>query len=430
MSGFFERQVQYQSLREQWQQGRMNREAFLEKVSHLRLVDAQGWWWQIDPQTGRWQCWNGTAWIFRDPPPEPAPPPTPPLPSTPQPQPTATSGPPPGSPVPPTPAPEPFPFPPDPTPAPPQPVGPPAAAVAAATPALLLIDAAGAAWPVPVLPALIGRQEDCAIRLDSRQISRHHARLTQEGGIFFLEDLGSANGTFLNHQRIQARTALRHGDLLMVADIPFRIALGGAIAAGAATLSPAQTGPAPEAGSITAPREASPARACPTASSTPPPPRASPASRRSAKAPPPPPPPEPATTAPPPASRFPLGGPAFLLLLLVVGELGALAIMFTRTDPDGLSLFWQALTTPPLQPYLGLAGLTIGLAFLTGRRSGAWRVLTGVAALLCLIAGSERLPTLLPRLLASPDLLWYQPAMLFHLAALVIVLLITWKAVF
>lgn len=65
-------------------------------------------------------------------------------------------------------------------------------------------------------PVTIGRSEDNDFRLDSKSVSRHHARITETGGRFFVEDRGSFNGTYLNGTRIQTGIPLplRHGDRL------------------------------------------------------------------------------------------------------------------------------------------------------------------------------------------------------------------------
>jgi predicted component of type VI protein secretion system len=59
--------------------------------------------------------------------------------------------------------------------------------------------------------ALIGRAMDCRIRTDDAMVSRNHARIYWQGGQFFLEDLGSANGVYYQEQRV-TRHALKHGD--------------------------------------------------------------------------------------------------------------------------------------------------------------------------------------------------------------------------
>ncbi|HWG43096.1 MAG TPA: SpoIIE family protein phosphatase [Gemmataceae bacterium] len=63
---------------------------------------------------------------------------------------------------------------------------------------------------------LIGRQEDAAIYLDSLAVSRQHARIHCHGGEFFVEDVGSSNGTFVNGRRISAPTPLTERDALQI----------------------------------------------------------------------------------------------------------------------------------------------------------------------------------------------------------------------
>jgi hypothetical protein len=61
----------------------------------------------------------------------------------------------------------------------------------------------------------IGRSPDCDIFLDDVTVSRNHAVLVEENGVFFVEDQGSLNGTFVNRKRID-RAPLAEGDELQV----------------------------------------------------------------------------------------------------------------------------------------------------------------------------------------------------------------------
>jgi pSer/pThr/pTyr-binding forkhead associated (FHA) protein len=51
-------------------------------------------------------------------------------------------------------------------------------------------------------PVLIGRAEDSTLILDDDYASTRHARLTLQGNSYWLEDLGSTNGTYLDRTRV------------------------------------------------------------------------------------------------------------------------------------------------------------------------------------------------------------------------------------
>ncbi|MGY1822588.1 FHA domain-containing protein FhaB/FipA [Geodermatophilus sp. SYSU D00079] len=65
-------------------------------------------------------------------------------------------------------------------------------------------------------PILIGRADDSTLVLTDDFASSRHARLTNRGGQWYVEDLGSTNGTYLDQQRVQ-------GPLLVAPGQPIRI---------------------------------------------------------------------------------------------------------------------------------------------------------------------------------------------------------------
>lgn len=94
----------------------------------------------------------------------------------------------------------------------------------------------------------IGRQSDCDIPIPAEEISRHHARLqvTPEG--VMVEDLGSANGTWINDKRIHTGM-LRPGEELRLDTIRFLLLAPGAQPPASARPAAAETGSTPSADS-------------------------------------------------------------------------------------------------------------------------------------------------------------------------------------
>ena len=79
----------------------------------------------------------------------------------------------------------------------------------------------GRLYDVEGARAVVGRSPECDVVLDEAAVSRHHAVITRDAGDFFIEDLGSRNGTFVNGQRIANRAPLREGDRVLICDLTF-----------------------------------------------------------------------------------------------------------------------------------------------------------------------------------------------------------------
>jgi serine phosphatase RsbU (regulator of sigma subunit)/pSer/pThr/pTyr-binding forkhead associated (FHA) protein len=71
-------------------------------------------------------------------------------------------------------------------------------------------------------PQTIGRDADrCQIVIPHASVSREHARITQENGVFYIEDLKSRNHTFVNSRQITERTPLQPDDRIRICDYLF-----------------------------------------------------------------------------------------------------------------------------------------------------------------------------------------------------------------
>ena len=94
---------------------------------------------------------------------------------------------------------------------------------------------------------VIGRREDCDLRIPLGDISRKHCRLIRDGETLRVEDLGSSNGTFHNGQRVQEAT-LAAGDSVQVGPVVFVLQIDGI--PGDDELQPVIAAPATEDGEV------------------------------------------------------------------------------------------------------------------------------------------------------------------------------------
>jgi pSer/pThr/pTyr-binding forkhead associated (FHA) protein len=73
----------------------------------------------------------------------------------------------------------------------------------------------GEVYAVEGAESFVGRGTDATIRLRDDSISRRHVRILVDGEDVRIEDLGSANGTLLNGERMKA-APLRDGDKIQL----------------------------------------------------------------------------------------------------------------------------------------------------------------------------------------------------------------------
>jgi len=73
---------------------------------------------------------------------------------------------------------------------------------------------------------VIGRREDCDLRIPLSDVSRKHCRVILEGEAIKVEDLGSSNGTYRNGERVQ-QTEIVPGDTLQIGPVIFVVQVDG-----------------------------------------------------------------------------------------------------------------------------------------------------------------------------------------------------------
>ena len=78
----------------------------------------------------------------------------------------------------------------------------------------------------------LGRDKACQVVLAQQAVSRTHARISRDGSLFFVEDLGSSYGTQINGKKLPKgeKHLLRNGDVIAIAqfDVTFDRVAGAA----------------------------------------------------------------------------------------------------------------------------------------------------------------------------------------------------------
>src|SRR6185295_18659310 len=70
---------------------------------------------------------------------------------------------------------------------------------------------------------IIGRREGCDLRIPAPAVSRRHCRLSFQDDLLTVEDLGSANGTYVNGQSIDQPMIVRPRDRLTIGPVTFLV---------------------------------------------------------------------------------------------------------------------------------------------------------------------------------------------------------------
>src|SRR5262245_5135069 len=77
---------------------------------------------------------------------------------------------------------------------------------------------------------VLGRGEDCEIRINDHSVSRLHARVENRGDGYWIVDLQSTNGSFVNDV-VTTATLLKDGDYLRIGNCIYRYLAGGNVEA-------------------------------------------------------------------------------------------------------------------------------------------------------------------------------------------------------
>jgi EmrB/QacA subfamily drug resistance transporter len=99
---------------------------------------------------------------------------------------------------------------------------------------LRILRGPGAGNTAPVIggSATIGREPECDLQVLDSEVSRLHAKVTVRDGVAAIDDLHSSNGTYVDGERILARTTLAPGDRIQIGEAT--IELTSPVSAGAA----------------------------------------------------------------------------------------------------------------------------------------------------------------------------------------------------
>lgn len=93
-------------------------------------------------------------------------------------------------------------------------------------------------YPLKGEEFLIGRGNDCDLRVRDSDVSRHHCMIRNRGNEVTLIDLGSSNGTFVNGHRVISQSTLKGGDEIRIGKGRFFVDFGDGIGSPVADVDP------------------------------------------------------------------------------------------------------------------------------------------------------------------------------------------------
>ena len=78
----------------------------------------------------------------------------------------------------------------------------------------------------PETSIILGRHPDSSLQLNVDSVSRHHAQIDNIGGKFFIRDLGSTNGTYINDKSIKQNEELKNSNIIRVGTVLLKFLMG------------------------------------------------------------------------------------------------------------------------------------------------------------------------------------------------------------
>ncbi len=87
----------------------------------------------------------------------------------------------------------------------------------------LILETIGATQVPLQDPTTFGRASDNVVPLKDVSVSTHHAVIRKDGAFWVVEDLGSTNGTWLNHKRVDGRAVIKEGDQIQMGSQMIRV---------------------------------------------------------------------------------------------------------------------------------------------------------------------------------------------------------------
>lgn len=90
---------------------------------------------------------------------------------------------------------------------------------------LEVLSDADTAWQITIesVPFVIGRAENCNLKLIDDRISRHHSEIRTSGDLLWIRDLDSTNGTFVNQVKLKQAQLLDPDDIISIGNHKFKV---------------------------------------------------------------------------------------------------------------------------------------------------------------------------------------------------------------